>query len=266
MVIAISAFAAVSAVLAAFLFGCDMVMCLLAAAIAAAICLCRLFVFKKSKLMDFLGGVLSIGLVAFCTTVPAAHTSYGYYDYLDMAERYTDAVLEDDTDKAEELRAGIAEKYRETDDMRYITGLAMIARGDVSGASGVLNSFDDRKSEMYYSLGESVIAAECDNAEDFSSRVMSLYREAAEMYPEWSYVLKRLGGLYYDRGEYEKACYYLLCAYKYAPEPDGETLYFLGASLMEEGQYEQGLAVLEQAREYDVSAEIESGIRYYTGQ
>ena len=219
---------------------------------------------KKIKLLCKLIPLLSFVLVTVCIIIPQKNGDYGYYDYSDMYEDYFNAVCDGDEDAGEKLDA-IKEKYRETDDVRFIEAMDAISKEDYDLADRIAYGFDDILSRQFYIIRENVLLhsrQERDDDVDFD-RLRNLYVEAADANPEWVYAQKCAGGYLFDDEEYDAAAYYLTSAYANMEEPDPMIMYYLGAVMMEKGEYEKACELFDEALQAGADDEMRSNIAYY---
>lgn len=251
------------ALLSALLFHSSLSLCFIIAGAAAIIAGVNILLRNKLKFIGALAGAACIVLIVFGIFVPSTHTSYGYYDYLGRYEEYTSAMLDENMVKAEMAQKYITEKYGENDMLRYSEGVLALAKGDVSSAESIADSFENKTGDLYFMLRESAIIQKCTSSEELRSNLIPLYQEAVKYHPQWVYMLKNLGCFLFDNEEYAKASYYLLGAYTYSDEIDSEVLLYLGASLIEQGSYERGLTLLDETLEYDSSDEMKNAVLYY---
>ncbi|MBQ7714321.1 MAG: hypothetical protein IJT70_00450 [Clostridia bacterium] len=255
-----------AALISALVFGSSAVLCIIVALAAAALWVLRRFIFKNSKIMNAAVPVIGIALLVVCLFIPTRATDYGFDDYSKTYSDYFDAMTDEDDEEAEEIRGKIAEKYGETDAVRYLEALRALHKGDVEGANEILRSFENIRTINYYSLRELLIGAQAEKDEDITGRLRSLYEEALGYNPEWVYALKNLGIIYFDDNKYEKADYYLTKAYVCDGGEDGEIAYYLGASMYEQGRIDQAFEMFEAAADAGVNDEIGGYIAWYCSQ
>ncbi len=254
----------IMALLGAFTFHCSAWHCIFVAVISGILCIVRFFFFRKSKIKKILVPVLAFALLWFCVYIPQSPTEYGTDNYLQTFDRYVKAVEAGKDSQAEKLREELGEKYGETDDVRFMQAAAALDKGEIEEAEALSSSFENKKTMYYYMLQEEIIRGKYkENPDERSQQLLLIYLEAAEAFPEWDYVLKNAGGILFDYGRYEEASYYLTAAYTYEEEPDGETIYYLGASLIELGMVDRGLYLLNEALTCDIDDTMKSHILWY---
>lgn len=256
----------IAALLSMTFFHCNAFFCLVAAAAAAVICVLK-FLFKKFKLI---GAVLSLSafvLVICCCYIPSAKTSYGFYDYTAKYGAYLKALDTAKDEKIEKAYTELSEKYGETDEMRYMEALKYIAKGETEEAESVAGSFENKSDMKYFLLRESLVAAKYsgreDADEDYIRELRYVYESALDVYPDWFYPNKKMGIILFRNSEFAKADFYLTKAIAYAPEPDGEMYFFLGASLAERGLYEKSYECFDKALNYELDEKYEKNIAAY---
>lgn len=263
MVTVLCGFVVAAALLSAFVFGGNVALSLIAAAAAAGVAVFDLLLGKRKRWARAASAVLGFCLLGFCFYVPSASSAYGYDDYLDLTEAYMGAKMQMDDESAEAILDELVEKYGEGDDLLYLEAVAALSRGDLDGTERIVNSFADKHSRAWYMLREDLIVEGDGDDDSKLYRLRELYMSAAADNPGWIYALQRAGGLLFDEGKYAEAAYYLTNAVACSETPDPDTLYFLGASLMEQGEYEQGLICFRKS--VDAGAEkdlIRSMVRY----
>ena len=263
MVTILCIFVCAAALLSALVFGGDVGLSLLAAGIAAGLAVLDRLLGRKLAWAKALGVLLGVGLLVFCFYIPSRTADYGYEDYLQKTEDYMGALLREDGEEAEALRQEIAEKYGESDDLRYLAANAAIAAGDLDRAEHFAYSFTDRHSKAYYLLWEEIILDRDMDNDAKLSRLRDLYVNAARDNPEWVYALQCAGGMLFDEGKYSQAAYYLVNALTYAEAADAETLYFLGACLMEQSEYQKGLYYFRLSADAGAGPELLKSIAWY---
>lgn len=253
-----------TSLLAAFVFDGATTLCLMAAAAAAVLGGAWLLFLRRVKLLRGLSLAAAIVLAAICLYIPARATAYGARDYQARLEELTDRMEDEEYEEADELHAQIVEVYGETDAMRYLYGIRALAEEDASLADRCASSFEDRTSPLFYLLREGVFRKIYENnPQECILHLRWLYQEAADLYPDWSYMSRNAGILLFENGSYDVCRYYLLNAYFAGDEPDGKLLYYLGASHIETGNYDKGLALLNEALNFDLDDETVRNLLWY---
>ena len=266
MILVFSIAFCVTALLAAFVFHSAMIPCLLAALVSAGLGAAELLVFRKNPKLRAAGILGCIMLAGVSVLTPAAATDFGVNDFSDKYSDYAALMLRDQYEKAEPLRQEVEEKYGMTDGIRYMEGMAAIAAEDVNKAEEYANSFTDKTDLSYFTLQEEVCRLRYPDKDDRAKALHSLYQDAVKCHPDWSYALKQLGILLFYEKSYDSARYYLISASENKDEEDGEILYYLGASFIEQGDNEKGLQLLYEADSYDLDETYKQGILWYANQ
>ncbi len=256
----------VTALLSIAVFNCNAFFCMAAAAAAAALCVLKLL-FKRIKPISALLSLLTFALLICCCYIPSGKTAYGYKDYLGTYREYMKALDSLKDEKAEKLYAELTEKYGESDDMRYTEGLKNVVNGDTDEAERIAGSFENKSDIKYFLLREDIISAKYASDEsknqDMIRELRYLYEEALRVYPDWAYPNKKLGIILFTESDFAKAEFYLTKAYAYNDVPDGETLFFLGASYAERGLYEKSYECFDRAVKYDLDEKYQNNIVAY---
>lgn len=255
-----------AAVISAVFFQCSLIMCVIAAASAALLFAVEVFLFKGAAFKRVVMPIGAAALICLCLMIPNRPTHYGYYDHAKMFAAYADAVNSGKAEKAETRKNEMVEKYGEDDGVRFVMAADAISKGNIGTAEQIVNSFSDKKSQEYYILQEEIITAKYVTADDLRDNLCPLYIEAADTFPEWTYVSKNAGGMLFDSGEYNKSAYYLTRALISSEEDDPMIYYYLGASLCEQGYYDKGLTMLDKALELGVDDEFKGYISWYAHQ
>ena len=115
----------------------------------------------------------------------------------------------------------------------------------------------------YFSLMESVYTLRYPDLTDRREALRDLYEDAVYYHPDWGYALKTYGVLLFYDKEYDRARSYLVDASDHLSEEDGEIVYFLGASFIEQGDMEKGLELMAEAYSYDLSEDFKKAILAY---
>ena len=263
MVTVLCAFVCAAALLSALAFGGDTALSLLAAGAAVGIALLDFFLGRKKAWARCVLAVLGAGLLCFCFYIPTRASDYGYEDYLAKSADYMGALVREDAQGAEALRAEIVEKYGDSDDLRFLAANAALAAEDLEEAARITDSFQDQHSKICYVLREQLLLLREMDAGTKKDQLLELYLNAAADNPGWVYVLQNAGGMLFDRGRYAEASYYLLNALACGDGTDPVTLYYMGACLMEQGEYQKGLYYFRQAVDAGAEDEIIRGIAWY---
>ncbi len=250
-------------ILSLVFFGGAAVLSIIAALIAAGLFVVQVFLFKESKIKERLMPAAAVLLLLFCLFIPSRATSYGYYDHLKLFGDYTKLVDGGKSEKAAKKLTELTEKYSEDDELRYMLALDQLNNGNVSGAEETAASFSNKHSVIYYLLMENVISEKYVSSNELSEQLLALFTEAADYYPEWSYAAKTAGGLLFEKGEYERACYYLTNAFSYSEKEDADICFYLGASLCEQGLYEKALPLFNEAIRIGVDEDKQAAIKWY---
>ncbi|MBR1898650.1 MAG: hypothetical protein IJ825_07215 [Oscillospiraceae bacterium] len=256
----------VLSVCAAVFFDCSWIFCLIAAAVSAVLFIIEVFLFRQSKIKHVLAGLAAVAGLCLCLFIPVRPTAYGLLDHTAMYEKYLDAAYGSKKDKADKALAELTEKYGEDDNTRFIRVCSLVASGDVGEAETVAAAFSNKASPFYLMAQEDIISKKYASAEEIAAQMLPLYLEAADNNPDWDYPAKHAGGLLFDAGEYDRACYYLTRALLYSEDEDPELYFLLGAALCEQDQYEKGLPLLNRAYELGVDDETVGLIAYYVEQ
>ena len=256
----------VCCLMAGFFFQCSMLLCIIGFTASAALLAVQVFLFKESKLKRILMPIFCFVLLCFCMLIPIQPTGCGYYNYSGLLEDFANAQLSDKTDRSQEKLDEITQRYGETDDLKYIMALKAFDRNALDEAEKIADSFTDNRSENYYTIKERVIATKHEFSDDLADMLIDLYEDAAEDNPDWTHALKSLGAVLMDEEKYEKATYYLLKAYETSEEPDGETAYYLGVALIEQGKFSEGFSLFEEAMDIGVDEDIQANIAWYIQQ
>ncbi|MBR6101151.1 MAG: hypothetical protein IKH78_03425 [Ruminococcus sp.] len=254
----------VFAVFAALLFGCPAGWCLLTALGAAVIFAVSVFILKNSRAVRAAAAVLSLGLLVLCLMIPSAASDYGHRDYAALTDEYISDLDKGEGKQAEKIRKEIVKKYGETDDVIYSEALKACGQGDLDTAEELASRLSSKKSADYFLLRETIVASRYAESEALPDRLLEVYKEAADQDPHFVYMNKQAGILYFCRGDYERANYYLLNAVTYDEgDADPEALMYLGGALTELGFNQKALNILEMARCSDPSDEIMANILWY---
>ena len=259
----------VISLLAAFVFRCSMVFSLAAAAVSAALFACEIFLFRDGKhkrLRSTLVCLAAIAGLCLCIYTPPRPTAYGMLDHTALYKNYLSAFMNGKKDKAEKSLSEIAEKYGEDDDTRLMRVCTLVTSGDLAQAEEIANGFKNKANPDYLLSWETILEQKYASAGEIYENLMPYYIKAADEHPDWAYPAKQAGGLFYDRGEYDKAAYYLTRAMLYSEEDDAEVYYYLGATLCEQENYEKGLPLLNRAYELGVDDHLLGCIKYYVEQ
>ena len=128
----------------------------------------------------------------------------------------------------------------------------LIRAGKTKEALNLLEK-EDKESAAYFSLKE--IAYIEDGSEEANEALSELYKEAADLYPEWQHMQKMAGVAALYEGNYQSAGYRLFEALR-LNEEDAECWYYLGALSYCEGNYEDMRQYFEQALARDLSEKI----------
>ena len=263
MIVVCSIVLFVTAVLAAFVFHSALLPCLVMAVLAAALAAADIFVFRKKPKLKSAGIAGCIVILCGCLAIPAAPTAYGADDYTKMFEAYAGLMIKDKYEKAAPYREALVEKYGMTDEIRFWEGSAAIVRKDVNAAEQYADEFDDKTRYDYFSLMESVYTLRYPDLTDRREALRDLYEDAVYYHPDWGYALKTYGVLLFYDKEYDRARSYLVAASDHLSEEDGEIVYFLGASFIEQGDMEKGLELMAEAYSYDLSEDFKKAILAY---
>ncbi|MBS6397793.1 MAG: hypothetical protein KH452_11710 [Clostridiales bacterium] len=121
----------------------------------------------------------------------------------------------------------------------------------------------DTESVEYFFLKEMAYIE--DGSEEADKALSELYKEAADLWPEWQHMQKMAGVAALLEGNYESAGYRLVQALRLDME-DGETWYYLGRLAYHEGNYEDMRTYFERALEQDLSEEKQAEILWYAEQ
>ncbi len=253
----------VTGLLSAFLFQGSKPLSLAASAAALVLFIADRWLLKNRKGMKRLCGVLGVVLVCCCICIPSAPTDFGLMDYRKQYKAYAKLVDKNKHEAAEEVRAEIRSKYGETDDVRFMAAAEALICGETDAAKSLADSFSDKTAYLYFMLYEDIIQQKYEDTETRADELRKLYVRAAKLHPEWGYVQKNAGVMLFLHEDYDQARYYLLSAMQNTDEPDGEILYYLGASLVEQGEYEKGMSLLGEALDYDLSETMKDNIYVY---
>ena len=169
-------------------------------------------------------------------------------------------------DQAAAARQTLEEKYGLNDDIRFLEGAAAVVQKDVNKAEEYANGFSDKSSIAYFSLCAETIRLRYPDMGDFRQALRKLYENAITYHPTWSEAQKQLGILMFYDKEYDAARYHLIIAAQNKDEKDGEILYYMGASLVEQGENEKGLMLLSEAYGYETDETIKKAIVWYANQ
>ena len=173
------------------------------------------------------------------------------------------AAAADKTDRSGKALDALTEKYGEDDNTRYIRICQLVASGDIGTAEEVVSHFSNKASPFYLMAQEDIMTQKYGSAEALGENLIDLYIQSSNDNPDWGYPAKHAGGLLFDRGEYDKAAYYLTRAMLYGTEEDPEVYYYLGAALCEQEHYEKGLPLLNRAYELGADEALLCGIASY---
>ncbi|MBQ1546177.1 MAG: tetratricopeptide repeat protein [Clostridia bacterium] len=252
----------IGAVLSAVVFHGSLLFSIIAAVLAAAVFVGDRLLYNGTlakRLMPLAAAVIACG----CLFIPSDTSDYGYRDYRKMMDSYTDALGAEKYEKALERKLALEEKYGEDDEMRFISAMDASYAGRVGEAELVRESFSDKQNPQYYVLTEVLTLQKYVSDDEITSELLSVWTEAADMYPDWVYANKAAGGLLLAENEYEKAIYYLTRALTEDNDDDSQIYYYLGAALVKNGQYEDGLKLLNHAYESGVDEEQTSELLWY---
>jgi len=140
-----------------------------------------------------------------------------------------------------EQEAADEDAYEEIEDL--------IEDGKTEEALSLLEEQDTESAE-YYALKE--LAYLEDGSEEAEEQLSALYKEAADLWPEWQHMQKMAGVAALLEGNYESAEYRLFEALRLDTE-DAKTWFYLGELAYYEGNYEDMRTYFETALEYDLS-------------
>ncbi|MCD8218517.1 MAG: hypothetical protein LUD01_10880 [Clostridiales bacterium] len=138
----------------------------------------------------------------------------------------------------------------------------LIEDGKTEEALGLLEEQDTESAE-YYALKE--LAYLEDGSEEAEEKLSVLYKEAADLWPEWQQMQKMAGVAALLEGNYESAEYRLFEALRLDTE-DAETWFYLGELAYYEGNYDDMRTYFESALEYDLSETKQSEILWFAEQ
>lgn len=263
MIAVICAAALVISILSAAVFNCSLLFSIAASVVSAALLVVELFLFKGSRLKSVLVFAAAFVVMFVCVFTPPRATEYGLLDNDNLYEKYFDAVYNDKKDKADQYYTQLTEKYGESDETKYVRICSLVASGNIGEAESVVSSFSNQASPFYLMSQEDIINQKYASADEIGENLIQLYIESSDKNPDWYYPAKNAGGLLFDRGEYDKAEYYLSRAMLYCDEDDPEIYYYLGAALCEQGQYDRGLPLLNTAYELGADDKLLGNIAYY---
>ncbi len=139
----------------------------------------------------------------------------------------------------------------------------LIQAGKTKEALELLEREAEPESVEYYQLME--LAYLGDDSEDADERLSELYREAADVWPEWQHMQKMAGAADIYAGNYDAAAYRLLEALR-LDEKDAETWYYLGVLSYFEKNYEDMRMYFEYALERELSETKQQQILWYAAQ
>jgi tetratricopeptide (TPR) repeat protein len=228
-----------------------------------------MFLFKDGKHKGLKRKLVCLAAIAglgVCIYAPLRPTAYGMLDHTALYKNYLSAFVNGKKDKAEKSLGEISEKYGEDDDTRFMRVCTLVSSGDLAQAEEVANGFKNKANPDYLLSWEAILQQKYASAEEIYENLMPYYLKAADEHPDWAYPARQAGGLLYDRGEYDKAAYYLTRAMLYSEEDDAEVYYYLGATLCEQDNYEKGLPLLNRAYELGVDDHLLGCIKYYVEQ
>ncbi len=104
-----------------------------------------------------------------------------------------------------------------------------------------------------------------DGSEEAEEKLSALYKEAADLWPEWQHMQKMAGVAALLEGNYESAEYRLFEALRLDTE-DAETWFYLGELAYYEGNYDDMRTYFETALEHDLSETKQSEILWFAEQ
>ena len=211
----------VISILAAAVFRCSLLFSAAAAVVSAVLLAAEVFLFKKGKLRklkNVLVFLVAVAGLCVCIYTPIRPTAYGQLDHTELYVNYLDSLLDNKKDKAQKTLDEIIEKYGENDDTRYMRVCALVDDGKLGEAEDVANRFHNSADPYYLLSWETIMMEKYPSQEELYNNLFPLYVKAADDNPDWCYPAKQAGGMYYDRGEYDKAEYYLTRAMIYSEE------------------------------------------------
>lgn len=138
----------------------------------------------------------------------------------------------------------------------------LIRTGDTDEALRLLKKEDSTSAEYFYLAEMAYIE---DGSEKANEALSALYKEAADIWPEWQHMQKMAGVAALFEGNYPSAAYRLSQALRLDTE-DAEVWYYLGALSYYEGNYEDMRMYFEYALERDLSETKQQEILWYAEQ
>lgn len=158
-----------------------------------------------------------------------------------------------------ELEA-LEEEYGKTDSTLGIHALYCMMTGARDEAYGYLGSFSDRSSILYYTRLEQYYRTDAER--DRLNDLYYMYDMMVQDHPEWDYAQRMAGVTQFEKKNYKGADYFLTAALE-LNENDFVSLYYLGASAYEQGNFEESRACFAEAVEKGATGELLSWIAWY---
>ncbi len=253
------------AVLGMTLFGCSILWGILAALAGAALLVFRLVLGRK--LAKQLICVVQVAGTALCFVflllMGIRDTGASLDAYRETIAETTELLKEEKLDQAEENLAALEEAWGLDDEIRSLWAMDCILKGKYEEALEYVDGYEDKNSQSYYMNLEQIYLME--GTEEAAGRLYELYGTAAYEYPMWTYMQKMAGIAAFEQDNPVSAQYYLLRAYRQAPE-DARVLYYLGAVSFQLGYYDQCLIYFEEALTCGADEELQSNMLWYMEQ
>ncbi|MCR4761315.1 MAG: hypothetical protein K5705_13815 [Oscillospiraceae bacterium] len=266
MILIFSTAVFVTALLAVFVFHSAVLPSLIIAAAAAATGIGEFLIFRRKPKLRVFGILACFVTAGAAALIPARAAAFGSEDYGRLYADYASLIERGKYDKAAAARQTLEEKYGMNDDIRFLEGVAAVARKDVNKAEEYANGFSDKSSLSYFSLCAETIKLRYPDINDCRKALRELYENAVKYHQTWSEAQKQLGILMFYDKEYDAARYHLITAAENKDEQDGEILYYMGASFVEQGDNEKGLALLSEAYAYETDETVKNAIVWYADQ
>lgn len=150
----------------------------------------------------------------------------GLLDYEKRLVKVREFLAEDELDKAVGELTELEELYGLDDNSHILLALENLCKKDLGEARSEMERVEDKYSRIYYSVMERIYIA--DPSPESVEQIYRLYREAAEEWPDWTYMQKYAGIAAFEQKNYAGAEYFLLRAYG-QDKDDYRTAYYLGA-------------------------------------
>ncbi len=253
------------ALLGMTLFGCSILWGIFAVLVGAALLVFRLIFHKRlAKPLRYAAQAAGTALCfVFLFQMGMRRPEASLNDYRDDVAKTARLIEQEKLDKAREQLAAMEEAWGMDDEIRGLYAMECIVRGDGEEALEYMEHYEDKTSPSYYMNMEAIYSKE--GGEEAALRLYDLYAEAAYAYPMWTYMQKMAGIAAFEQDNPVSAQYYLLRAYKQAPE-DAKVLYYLGAVSFRQGYYDDCLAYFDEALTCGADEELQSNMLWYMEQ